>query len=67
VSLLGVAQRITAGLAPGLRPVVTGEYRPGDVRHVVASPARARAELGFSASVHPDEGLARFATDPLRG
>ena len=28
--------------------------------------ARAAADLGFSAEIGPDEGLARFATDPLR-
>jgi dTDP-L-rhamnose 4-epimerase len=32
----------------GPRPVVTGEYRLGDVRHVTASSARARAELDWS-------------------
>ena len=46
--------------------MVTGDYRLGDVRHIVASPERARTELGFTAEVGPDEGLARFATDPLR-
>jgi len=50
----------------GLEPTVTGEYRLGDVRHIVASPERARTELGFGAEVGPDDGLARFATDPLR-
>jgi len=44
----------------------TGEWRAGDVRHVVASPALARAELGFEAVVGPEEGLAAFATAPLR-
>ena len=50
----------------GLRPVVTGGYRLGDVRHVVASPRLAAAELGFRARVGPAEGLVRFAGDPLR-
>ena len=31
------------------RPVVTGEFRLGDVRHVFAAAGRARAELGFTA------------------
>jgi len=58
---------VAAAVAPaGLEPTVTGEYRLGDVRHIVASPERARAQLGFTAEVGPDEGLARFATDPLR-
>jgi dTDP-L-rhamnose 4-epimerase len=64
VSILDVA-RLVAGR--GQAPSITGEYRLGDVRHVVASPERARAELGFKAEIGPEEGLARFATDPLRG
>jgi dTDP-L-rhamnose 4-epimerase len=47
-------------------PVVTGEFRLGDVRHVVASPKRARAVLGFTAQVGFAEGLEAFATAPLR-
>lgn len=45
----------------GPDPVVTGDYRLGDVRHIVASPARAAAELGFRASVAFEEGMAEFA------
>jgi dTDP-L-rhamnose 4-epimerase len=33
---------------------------------VVADPARARDRLGFTAAVGFAEGVARFATDPLR-
>ncbi|MEV4509224.1 NAD-dependent epimerase/dehydratase family protein [Dactylosporangium sp. NPDC049525] len=50
----------------GPPPVVTGEFRAGDVRHVVASPERARRELGFTASVAFDAGIAEFAHAPLR-
>ena len=50
----------------GPEPVVTGEYRLGDVRHVVASPARAAAELGFIAAVDFADGVTEFATAPLR-
>lgn len=50
----------------GPAPVITGEYRLGDVRHVVASPARAAAELGFTAAVPFAAGMKEFATAPLR-
>jgi len=50
----------------GPPPEVTGEYRIGDVRHVVASPVRAEAELGFRAQVSFAEGMREFATAPLR-
>jgi dTDP-L-rhamnose 4-epimerase len=66
ISILDVARSVAAGSAQGLEPEVTGGFRAGDVRHVVASPERARAELGFSARVSPDQGLAEFATAPLR-
>lgn len=56
-----------ARVAGGPAPVVTGEFRLGDVRHVVASPARAETELGFRARIGLAEGLAEFAYAPLRG
>ncbi|GAA2645198.1 NAD-dependent dehydratase [Paractinoplanes durhamensis] len=53
--------------AAGPVPVTTGEFRLGDVRHIVASPARATAELGFRAEVRLADGVAEFAAAPLRG
>ena len=47
-------------------PVVTGEFRAGDVRHVTASPELARRRLGFAASVPFRLGLRQFATAPMR-
>jgi dTDP-L-rhamnose 4-epimerase len=58
--------RAISAAADGPAPVVTGEFRAGDVRHVVASPERARRELGFVARVGPAGGFAEFATAPLR-
>jgi len=52
---------------PRAAPRVTGEWRPGDVRHIVASPARARERLGFAAEEDFAAGMAEFATAPLRG
>ncbi len=48
-------------------PVVTGTFRLGDVRHIVASPRRAAEGLGFEAAVGFEEGMAEFASAPLRG
>lgn len=64
VSILDVARLVASG--SGVEPEVTGAYRLGDVRHVVASPERARAELGFAAEIGPEDGLPAFATAPLR-
>lgn len=49
-----------------LEPVVTGEFRLGDVRHVFADASRARDVLGFTAAVGFDEGVREFATAQLR-
>lgn len=47
----------------GPQPIVTGEYRLGDVRHVTASSERIRAELGWSAEVKFETGIAELATE----
>jgi dTDP-L-rhamnose 4-epimerase len=47
-------------------PVVTGDYRLGDVRHIVASPAGAARDLGFRAQIGFAAGMAEFARAPLR-
>ena len=60
--LAGLLARACGGPAPR----VVGGARPGDVRHVVADPARASALLGFRAGVSFADGVAAFARDPLR-
>jgi len=55
-----------ARAAAGPAPEVTGEYRLGDVRHIVASATRAREVLGFRAQVDFAAGMAEFAAAPLR-
>jgi dTDP-L-rhamnose 4-epimerase len=56
-----------AQAANGPTPVTTGDFRLGDVRHVVASPSRAATDLGFRAQTTLAKGLADFARAPLRG
>ena len=49
--LLEMAAAVAAAFGPDApRPEVVGGWRAGDVRHVFASPDRARTELGFSAT-----------------
>ena len=57
---------LLAEASSGPQPEVTGDYRLGDVRHVVASPELAADELGFSAAITPEQGIVEFATAPLR-
>jgi dTDP-L-rhamnose 4-epimerase len=53
---------LAAALAgPDLEPVVTGKWRLGDVRHIVASPALAEEALGFVAQVDFATGMAEFS------
>jgi len=66
VSIHEVAAALCAARDDALSPVITGEYRRGDVRHIVADPARAAEVLGFRAAVDPREGLRQFAFAPLR-
>jgi len=66
VAIAEVATIIAAAGDNAPAPVVTGQFRSGDVRHIVASPDLARAELGFTATVSPLDGLAAFADAPLR-
>jgi dTDP-L-rhamnose 4-epimerase len=66
IPILDVARMVGAGTGAGIEPEVTGGYRLGDVRHIVASPERAAADLGFRAEIRPEDGLREFATAPLR-
>ncbi|MFD0438175.1 NAD-dependent epimerase/dehydratase family protein [Streptomyces chartreusis] len=50
----------------GPDPVVTGEYRLGDVRHITADSARLRAESGWKAEVGFAEGMREFAEAGMR-
>jgi dTDP-L-rhamnose 4-epimerase len=63
---IGQMASVLSAAAGGKEPVLTGDYRAFDVRHVVASPEAARAGLGFEAEISPQDGLAALATDPLR-
>ncbi|MET8796726.1 NAD-dependent epimerase/dehydratase family protein [Nocardia sp. NPDC004568] len=63
---IGDVARTLAAAQGGPEPVITGAVRSGDVRHIVADPARARRMLGFTARVDPAAGLAEFASAPLR-
>ncbi|MEV0029613.1 NAD-dependent epimerase/dehydratase family protein [Nocardia sp. NPDC050793] len=63
---IGEVAATLAAARGGPRPVVTGRYRPGDVRHIVADPSRAKRAIGFTAQVDPIRGLTEFAFAPLR-
>jgi len=62
---IGQMAEVLAGASGGPTPVVTGDFRAFDVRHVVASPQRAIEGLEFRAQIRPEDGIARLASDPL--
>lgn len=64
---VGDMAAVLAAAVDGPQPAVTGEFRLGDVRHVTASSARAMAELGYAPTTTFEDGMAAFASDPLRG
>jgi dTDP-L-rhamnose 4-epimerase len=66
ISILEVATALCETRDSVVSPVVTGQYRSGDVRHIVADPARAADVLGFRAAIDPWNGLRDFAFAPLR-
>jgi dTDP-L-rhamnose 4-epimerase len=62
-----LARAMTATVGPRApRPVTTGDFRLGDVRHVFASAERAATELGFEANEDFSHGVAEFVRAPLR-
>ncbi|KJC64398.1 NAD-dependent epimerase/dehydratase family protein [Agreia bicolorata] len=66
VHTIGDMAAAIARASNGAEPVVTGEFRLGDVRHITASSEKIARELGWRAAVDFDDGMAEFATAPLR-
>ena len=62
-----MAVTLADAAGPGApRPITTGDFRVGDVRHVFASARRAERSLGFTAGEDFESGMAEFAGAPLR-
>ena len=58
---VGDMARALADALKGPRPVVTGQYRLGDVRHITADSSRLRQELHWSPQVDFADGMAELA------
>ncbi|MEU5875258.1 SDR family NAD(P)-dependent oxidoreductase [Glycomyces sp. NPDC047369] len=65
-TIADMAAALTAGFPGAPAPAITGDYRLGDVRHIVASPALAADRLNFRAETAFAAGMAAFAHAPLR-
>ena len=62
LTITEIAGRLTARFAGAPAPVVTGEWRAGDVRSARAAPGAAEAALGWRAGVDLDAGLDELLT-----
>nr|WSZ98266.1 NAD-dependent epimerase/dehydratase family protein [Streptomyces sp. NBC_00857] len=63
---VGEMARSLAAAYGGPDPVVTGEYRLGDVRHITADSSRLRADLGWKPETGFEVGMREFAKAGLR-
>lgn len=66
VHTVGEVASALSAAAGGPEPVVTGEYRLGDVRHITASSRRIADDLGWTAAESFDDRMREFASAPLR-
>ncbi|MQL66471.1 NAD-dependent epimerase/dehydratase family protein [Streptomyces vinaceus] len=58
---VGEMARALAEAHGGPSPVVTGDYRLGDVRHITADSTRLRTALGWKPEITFEEGMREFA------
>ena len=66
-TVLQMAEELTRAFGTHIpEPVVTGDWRPGDVRHIFAASDRAAEHLDFRACISFEAGMREFATASLR-
>lgn len=66
VHTVGQVAAALSAVSGGPNPVLTGQYRLGDVRHITATSDRIKKELGWIAAISFHTGMREFATAPLR-
>jgi dTDP-L-rhamnose 4-epimerase len=65
-TVLDMARALARAFPDAAQPMVTGEWRGGDVRHIVAAAQHAAERLGFRAEENFEAGMREFARAPLR-
>ncbi|RLJ01420.1 MAG: nucleoside-diphosphate sugar epimerase [Candidatus Aenigmatarchaeota archaeon] len=60
ITIKGVAETLIKLYGKSLEPKVTGEFRPGDVRHCFADITKIKKELGFKPKVSVEEGFRKL-------
>ena len=66
VRTVGELASTLARACAGPAPIVTGDYRLGDVRHITASSLRLRTELAWSPTEDFEAGMREFAAAGMR-
>jgi dTDP-L-rhamnose 4-epimerase len=61
-TVLEVARAVSRALNKEVPPMITGQYRVGDIRHCFADISRAREQLGYEPSVGFQQGLEELAS-----
>lgn len=67
VHTIGEVAAALSVFSRGPDPLITGQYRAGDVRHITASSNRIKKELGWSPRIGFNAGMRELATAPMRG
>jgi dTDP-L-rhamnose 4-epimerase len=57
VHTVGRMAELMSAAVGGPRPVTTGQYRLGDVRHITADSSKATRVLGWSSSIRLEDGI----------
>ncbi len=61
ISIMSVARLLQRIMGSDIEPLVTGEYRVGDIRHNFADISRLESVLGFRPTISVEQGMRRFA------
>jgi dTDP-L-rhamnose 4-epimerase len=59
-SVLKIAHTIAAGIGSDVEPILSGQYRAGDIRHCVADSQRARELLDFVTTTTLEHGMSHL-------
>ena len=52
-----MARLLARTMGKAIEPEVNGKYRPGDIRHCIADPAKIERAFGFRPSLRLEDGL----------
>ena len=61
-SILAVSEMLIKSFKKNISPVVTGQYRIGDIRHCYADISIARHTIGFEPLIDLEDGINRFVS-----